>query len=375
MRGYLVGQADAILDGHARALREILQGRVRGVAQQRHAPVDPVVHRIAIAQHPKLPIRAVADDVLRARVDVFEAAHHVALRAGLPGDWFGRVVVIRHDQVEHLPARQRVVHDVAFRPRPQRCGVPAQVCRHHLRRDHRAIRRMAGNAGRPIADHLFADVGPQPVGADQRRAAHPLAGGQAGGDGGVVLLVADDFATGAQLDAVAVAASLQEHAVQVAPMHHGVGIAEAPAERLVKRDMGDLLAAGRIHQTELVDEDSHGTGGLADAEGVEAVKRVGSELDAGADLAQRRRFLEHEDRDAFAGQAERCGQATDSAAGNDERQYARCRHGSSSLSRLARRGAAQLLRLGGKRRESQIARFPIAGDQNRWVRTFRRLPG
>jgi hypothetical protein len=91
-------------------LSEVLHHRVCSVAQQRDPAVDPALDRITVAQDPELPILAVTDDVLRARVDVPESAAHLLLADGLAGYRLGRVVVVGHDQVEHLaeaaPGRQ-----------------------------------------------------------------------------------------------------------------------------------------------------------------------------------------------------------------------------------------------------------------------------
>ena len=79
--------------------------------------------------------------------------------------------------------------------------------------------------------------------------------------------------------------------MQIAAMHHRIGIAEARAKRLAQIDMGDLLGRQRIHQPELIDIDGHAARGLADAEIIEGVKGVRAELDAGADLAERARLF------------------------------------------------------------------------------------
>ena len=89
-----------------------------GVAQQRHPAVDPFVDRLAIAQHPHVPILAVGDDALRTLADMGEATAHLLDRHGLAGNRLGCIVVVGDDEVEHLPARQRVVDDVALRAGP-----------------------------------------------------------------------------------------------------------------------------------------------------------------------------------------------------------------------------------------------------------------
>ncbi len=175
-----------------------------------------------------------------------------------------------------------------FGPGPQRGGVPAQILRHLLGRDHRAVGRVARHPRIAIAGDLTAHVRPQPVGADQRRAAHRLAVGELRRDAGFVLVVARHIGAGPELDQCVAATGLQQHAMQIAAMDHGVGIAEARAERLAEIDMGDLAVGHGVHQAQRVDIDRHAARRFADAQAVEAVEGVGPELDAGADLAQLR---------------------------------------------------------------------------------------
>ena len=101
-------------------------------------------------------------------------------------------------------------------------------------------------------------------------------------------------------------------------MDDGIGVLEALAERLVERDGGDVLAGHGVHQAQLVDVDRHLAGLVADAEVVEGVEGVGAELDAGADLAELGRALEHEAAVALPGQAQRGRQAADAAAGDED---------------------------------------------------------
>ena len=299
-----VRQADRVLHRLAGALREILQHRMRGIAEQRDAPVDPALGRIAVAQHPEPPVRAVADDApAPAHAHGAKPCITSSSRHRLAGDRLRRVVVIGDDEVEHLPARQRVMHDVAFRAGPQRRRVPAQILRHLLGRDHRAVGGVAGDARRPVRGDLLAHIRPQPVGADQERAGDALAVGKPRGDRRPILIVAHDFAGDAQIDQRAVAAGLQEHAMQIAAMHDRIGIAEARAEIVAEIDMGDLFGGQRIHQPELVDIDGHAARGLADAEIVEGVEGVRPELDAGADLAERRRLFQQDRADALLREA------------------------------------------------------------------------
>ena len=131
-------------------------------------PSRPIQDRIAIAQHPQLPVAAVLDDLLRARARcAWKPGHHLVVADRLAGDRLGRIVVAGDDEIEDLPARQRIVDDVALGPGPQRRRVPAQVLGHLLGRDDRAVGGVAGHARRAVADELRADARPQAVGADQ----------------------------------------------------------------------------------------------------------------------------------------------------------------------------------------------------------------
>ena len=80
--------------------------------------------------------------------------------------------------------------------------------------------------------------------------------------------------------------------MQIAAMHDRVRIAKARAKGVAQIDMGNLFGRDRIHQPELIDIDRHAAGGFADAEIVEGMERIRSELDAGADLAQSRSLFE-----------------------------------------------------------------------------------
>jgi hypothetical protein len=151
---------------------------------------------------------------------------------------------------------------------------------------------VAGHPRRPIRGDLLADVRPQAIGADQQRSRDAFAGREPRRHRRTILLVACYFRTDAQLDQFMALTRLQEYAMQIAAMHHRIGVAEAGAKGVAQIDMGDFFGGQRIHQPELIDIDGHATRGLADAEIIEGVKRVGAELDAGADLAERRGLLQ-----------------------------------------------------------------------------------
>jgi len=106
--------------------------------------------------------------------------------------------------------------------------------------------------------------------------------------------------------------------MQVAAMDDRIGIAEAPAERLVERDAGDLLGGQRIHQAQLVDIDRHGARRIADAQLIEGMERVRTQLDAGADLAQLGGLFQDDAASALARQAQGGGETADAGTGDQE---------------------------------------------------------
>ena len=99
-----VRQAHRVFHRLAGALREILQHRMRGIAEQRDTAVDPALDGIAVAQHPEPPVLAVTNDLPRTFMDVPKTLHHLFVGHRLAGDRLRRVVVIGDDEVEHLPA-------------------------------------------------------------------------------------------------------------------------------------------------------------------------------------------------------------------------------------------------------------------------------
>src|SRR4051812_11872636 len=102
-------------------------------------------------------------------------------------------------------------------------------------------------------------------------------------------------------------------------MRDCVGIAEAPCEALVQRDVDDSFAADAVEHQQALDEHRFLLHQLPDAEGVERVPGVGRDLDAGADFAELRGLLEHQRAEAAARQRQRGGQAAEAAAGDDDR--------------------------------------------------------
>ena len=137
--------------------------------------------------------------------------------------------------------------------------------------------------------------GPQPIGADQRRAGDALAGRQERRSAVAVLFVADDIAVGPQFNSGFGLARLDEDAVQITAMDHGIRISEPLAEALGQIDMGDFLRGDCIHQPQLVDEHGDRSRGVSELKPVERVECIWAELNACADFLIARCALEDGD--------------------------------------------------------------------------------
>ena len=189
------------------------------------------------------------------------------------------------NEVEYLPAGQRIVDEMALGAGPQCRRVPADILGHLAGRNDRTIGRVPGDPRRTVPDQLLAHVRPQAIRADEPDAAVRRAGGELRRHVFPVLLVADDLAVDLEPDARVLPAGAQEDAMEIAAVHHRVGILEPRAKRVAEIDVDDFFAGERVHQPQRVDIDRHLARDLAHPERVEAMKRVGAELDAGADFA------------------------------------------------------------------------------------------
>ena len=81
--------------------------------------------------------------------------------------------------------------------------------------------------------------------------------------------------------------------------------------------MRDLFRRDRIHQPQLVDENSDRADGVAELQPIEGVERVRAELNAGADFLIVRGPFKNGDLKSVLRQRKRRGQTADAAAGNE----------------------------------------------------------
>ena len=107
--------------------------------------------------------------------------------------------------------------------------------------------------------------------------------------------------------------------VDVGAVDDGVRIVESPPERFADRNARDFAAVDRVHHDEIVGVDRAPAGALADAERIHGGEPVGAELEAGADLADLGRLLEHFDGETGLAQRERGRHAADAAADDEHR--------------------------------------------------------
>ena len=288
---------------------------MRRVTQQRDAAVVPLRDRLTVGRGPAFPVLGQVDQLARPGADAFEVALHFFAAAFAHAPLFDFTAVEGHDHVVLLTATQRVVHQMAIRADPDRGGVPLQIGRKVLSVDHRAVNHMPRHARR-VTDILAAHRRLHAIGADQRDASVLPASGVDHRDALVVLLDALNLGRSREFDPARGLGALEQGAVYVGPVDHGIGVAETLAKGSTRGDAADQGFVQRVVHHHLVGVDRAAAGDGADAQSVECGEGVGSELDAGADLTESRCLLEHLDGKAAPHQRECRRNATDAATGN-----------------------------------------------------------
>ena len=180
-------QRHRVFHCHARALRQVLQRRVCGVAEQRRAAVAPHRDRLAVRGGPARPVLGEVDELARLRANAFEVTLHLLKAAFAHVPLFAVAAVKRDDDVVLLAAAQRVVQKVAVRADPDARRVSLQILRELRPIRDRAIHHMARDP-RLVAHVLAPHRRLHALRADQRHAAVPAAFGVEHADSGVVLL-------------------------------------------------------------------------------------------------------------------------------------------------------------------------------------------
>src|SRR5262245_17937591 len=105
--------------------------------------------------------------------------------------------------------------------------------------------------------------------------------------------------------------------MEIVPMGDRVGLLELPREAwIVERDAGDALAGERAAHFHSGWPMGIGKHRLLQAESLQRVEHVGTELNASPDLKAFRRLFQHPHCEAFARKRMRCRQSADAAARN-----------------------------------------------------------
>ncbi|MDT4846382.1 hypothetical protein FQZ97_804000 [compost metagenome] len=298
---------------------------MRRVAQQRGRAVAPALDGVAVGGAPAAPRGRAVEQLARAHVHALEVRQHLFFAAVGDAPFFGIAAVEGDDQVVLLAVAQRVVHQVAVRAGPDHGRVPLQVGGHVGRGHDSAVDHVARHARR-VADELGAHHRLHAVAADDGVGLETAAVARDGRDAVRADVDRLDLRRGVEADQRMLLHGLMDRAVQVGAVAHGIRIAEARAEGLADGHRGDFAAVDRVHHHEPVGEHRAAAHGLAHAQRVERREGVGSELQAGADLADDGALFEQVDGHAQARECERGGHAADAAA--DEQHGGRLLRGS-----------------------------------------------
>ena len=111
---------------------------------------------------------------------------------------------------------------------------------------------------------------------------------------------------------------LKQHVMQIGAMDERVGIVELSAERVAERNARDLLAGDGIEHHQIFGKDRERADRLDQAKPLEHPEHVGPELNAGADLLERRGLLDHLRRNTLPRQRQGGGQSADAAADDQD---------------------------------------------------------
>ena len=176
---------------------------------------------------------------------------------------------------------------------------------------------MAGHARRAVVQHLRAHARPQAVGADQRRAFDGLAVRERRDHARPGVAIARYLAARRQLDQRRSVARVEQQPMQVGTVDDAVRILVALAVDIAAhRDARHLVAGDGVAHDQALGQERHGAHGIRESHPVEHLEHVGAELDAGADLAEFRRLLEHVGRPPVGRERQRGSETADAAAGN-----------------------------------------------------------
>ena len=137
--GEVPRQHHCILGCHIRALGQVLQHRMRRIAQQGDIAAGPVADRLAIAQHPHLPGVDARQVVQHHRLLAAKTLLELLRIAVAVPAFLVAIAVKHHHQVVDRATGERVVHQMGLGAGMQHDIVFLHVRRQVGGRDHRAI--------------------------------------------------------------------------------------------------------------------------------------------------------------------------------------------------------------------------------------------
>jgi hypothetical protein len=270
------------------------------VPQQRHRPLAPTRKRRAVVERPFLPVRRRGKERARRcrprRGGI--AGENVGALCGRAPAGFAPIVADDGNDVDEAPAPHWIVDEVGPAAEPEIDGRRAQLRHDRLGRSKRAPGAVAGEARLPAITEASAQVRPQPIGADQRRAAMlEVALRRARGNRDAGLRQREILDPGAEMesDSRTGVHGLDQHGLQVAAMDDPVRGAVAPLGRRAERRAREHPRRARIDNAKLLGSDDMPLQLLGQAQRQQDARGIGRELNAGADFLQSLRLIEDGD--------------------------------------------------------------------------------
>src|SRR5262249_11029642 len=154
---------------------------------------------------------------------------------------------------------------------------------------------MPGHPRRAVADDLFPRARPHAVATDHGAAFDPFARLQRDRYGVAVVDEVVHPAVVLERNEIALLAGAQKYAMNIGTIRDRIGLAKARRERLAEGNARDQLAGGGVAHLLRLRLPGILQHLLAETDPLESAKNVGPELDAGPELAEFGRLLQHPD--------------------------------------------------------------------------------
>jgi hypothetical protein len=129
-----------------------------------------------------------------------------------------------------------------------------------------------------------------------------------------------DAGTGVKLDLAGFLRAFEQGGVNVNPVDHGIGVAKALAKRLTRWNLADLVFVQRVVHDHVIGEHRATARLVTHAQRIKGMKGIGTELNAGTNLANLRGLLQHLHLEALAHQGQGGGQAANATTCNQNGQ-------------------------------------------------------